>query len=421
MYRVWAFLTSYVWTLCAGAALGLILANLSPGAYAYLTAFPLAFGDTVGQDAGIWLAEHGARFDIPDLGDVTRVLTVSEAVATFGMALVLVLAAKELWEALILDHGALRGRAALLPGAMALGGLGGAALLYLALNAALDLDAAAGWAIPGTTDIAIAYVLGRAVFGSGDPALRLLLVMAVADDALAMAILAVFHPQFTPQPQWLAVAALAGLAAYLLANLLPRIIDGADPMKPAQTATRLRLGLLPYAVTGAVSIFAVTRSGLHPALGLLPVLPALPHADRAFGVFASAEKHLHDLLNRAEQMLRYPVGVVLFLFAFCQAGVPLGAAGPLSLVVMAAMLIGKPLGTLAGGLAARLVDARVPWSRIRRVAMVSGAGFTMALLLSDAAALSPEQSRAARIGVLGGVIALAALGAVLRRRPQSFT
>ena len=36
------------------------------------------------------------------------------------------------------------------------------------------------------------------------------------------------------------------------------------------------------------------RSGLHPALGLLPIVPAIPHADRAL-VFDQAEEHVHDL------------------------------------------------------------------------------------------------------------------------------
>lgn len=211
MYRVWTFLENYVWTLGIGALLAMVLANLTPGLYAYLTAFPISFGDYVGQDAGVWLTQHGTRFGIPDLGDVRRVLTVSEAVTKLGMSLFLFLAAKELWEALVLDHGALRGSDAILPIGVAIGGMAGAAVVYLALNAAFGLDAQAGWAIPVGTDIAVAYILGRAAFGAKHPALRLLLVMAVADDALSVLILAIFHVQSSIQPLWLLLAALAGV------------------------------------------------------------------------------------------------------------------------------------------------------------------------------------------------------------------
>ena len=80
MYRVWDFLSSYTWTLATGAVLALVCANLFPDVYSVLTAFPIWFGQTLGQDAGHWLEAHGRLFDIDELGDVARVVTLGSLV-----------------------------------------------------------------------------------------------------------------------------------------------------------------------------------------------------------------------------------------------------------------------------------------------------------------------------------------------------
>ena len=46
-------------------------------------------------------------------------------------------------------------------------------------------DGENGWAIPTATDIAFSYLVGRIVFGAGHPAVRFLLLLAIADDAPA--------------------------------------------------------------------------------------------------------------------------------------------------------------------------------------------------------------------------------------------
>ncbi len=45
------------------------------------------------------------------------------------------------------------------------------------------------------------------------------------------------------------------------------------------------------AVAGALSWYGFQQAGIHPALGLLPIIPAIPHADVEFGVFAEEEKN----------------------------------------------------------------------------------------------------------------------------------
>ena len=68
-----------------------------------------------------------------------------------------------------------------------------------------------GWAIPCATDIAFSYLVARIVFGKGHPAIAFLLLLAIADDAAGLLILAVAYPQEALQPQWMlgAVAAVA--------------------------------------------------------------------------------------------------------------------------------------------------------------------------------------------------------------------
>ena len=68
--------------------------------------------------------------------------------------------------------------------------------------------------------------------------------------------------------------------------------------------------LWPYAVAGLVSWIGVALAGLPPELGLLPLLPAIPHADRSFGLFAEADA---DVRAYADQLSRSdPPDLVLF-------------------------------------------------------------------------------------------------------------
>jgi NhaA family Na+:H+ antiporter len=88
---------------------------------------------------------------------------------------------------------------------------------------------------------------------------------------------------------------------------------------------------------------------MHPALGLLPVIPAIPHADRAFGIFSEAEKYLTDTLNQMEHALAIPVDIVLFFFGLLNAGVEFSAIGGPTWLVLAGLIIGKPIGILIFG------------------------------------------------------------------------
>ncbi|SIO54990.1 sodium/proton antiporter, NhaA family [Rhodovulum sp. ES.010] len=381
MYRVREFVTTYAGLLIAGACVALVWANLHPPSYHDFVEAVLVEDFVIGH---AYEADDG----------VARRLTLRYLVNDVAMALFFAVMAKELWEALVLDRGALRGRKAATPLVAAAGGMLAPAAVYLGLAALTGPDTydvlAGGWAIPVATDIALAYAVGRMVFGAGHPALRFLLLLAIADDAAALAILAVAYPPAGLAPGWLLLSAGAGAGAFVLFNWLPRRLDRGKRMRPNSTRMRRRLGLWPYAAAGAASWFGVQQAGLPPALGLLPVIPAIPHADRAFGLFAEAERYLSDLLNRAEALLRRPAGAALFLFGLCNAGAEVSAIAAPTWLVLAGLVIGKPLGvTLFGWLAARVLRLGLPrgmrLSDLVILGCVAGVGFTVPLVIAGAA------------------------------------
>ena len=77
------------------------------------------------------------------------------------------------------------------------GGIAGPALFYLG-GCVLTGQTAVfgdGWAVPCATDIAFSYLVARVIFGVGHPAIAFLLLLAIADDAAGLIILAVAYPQ----------------------------------------------------------------------------------------------------------------------------------------------------------------------------------------------------------------------------------
>jgi NhaA family Na+:H+ antiporter len=319
------------------------------------------------------------------------------------------IAAKEVGEAIILRNGSLRGRKAATPRFATAGGMVGPIAVYLGLAAFLGSDVydavARGWAIPTATAIAFSYLVGRIVFGAGHPAVRFLLLLAIADDAAGLIILAIFYPTGELAPEWLLLSVGASIAVWFLFNELPRRMDRGDQLRRHSTWARKTLGFWPYAVAGALSWYGFQESGLHPALGLLPVVPAIPHADRAFGIFSAAEEHLHDLLNEIEHGLKYPVEIVLFFFGLMNAGVKFSSIGAPTVLVLAGLLVGKPLGILAFGWFAagplrlglsegmRTIDLFV-------IGCVAAIGFTVSLFIATVAFDGGPVQEAAKMGAL---------------------
>ncbi|MBP1805805.1 Na+/H+ antiporter NhaA [Rubellimicrobium aerolatum] len=409
MHRVWSFVANYSLLMIAGAALALLWANLDPHGYHAVVDWVILAGSPVGEP-----------IYAPDGSVASRTLTFHYLVNDVLMAFFFAIAAKEVWEAIILRDGSLRGRSALVPVLSALGGMAGPVAIYLLLAAALGSETydalAHGWAVPTATDIAFSYIVARIIFGAGHPAVRFLLLLAIVDDALGLLIIAVFYPKGDLAPEWLLLSLGAAVGAWLLFNWLPRALDGADPRKPRATWMRRRLSFWPYLAAGALSWFGFQEAGVHPALGLLPIIPAMPHADRGFGIFAEAERHLRDVLNSFEHALKTPVEFVLFLFGLLNAGVEFAAAGAPTWLVLIGLLVGKPIGILgAGWLGVRTLRLGLPKGMEMRdvlvVGFVAAIGFTVALFVAGVA-FSPEATLAghpiqdaAKLGALLSVVA----------------
>ena len=391
MYRVSHFVETFAWCLLAGAGIATLWVNLSPDTY-------FDFNEVRLFD----LALPGDGLDGP------RTFTLISLTGEMLMAFFLMFVGKELWEALYLERGSMRR-----PGAMAsvfasFGGMAGAALAYLALAAlfesAIEATPGIGWPVPLASDVVIAYVVGRAVFGAGHPALRILLLMAIANDIIGLIVLGLAAPTSGIAPEWLLLPVAASALAFFLFNWLPRRLDRGNQLRPNSTMVRRHFSVSPYLIAGAVSWVGVAASGLPPALGLLPIIPAIPHADRAFGVFAEAEELLTDTLNRLEHLLIWPVAAILFLFGLTHGGLELAAFAPTTVIVLGALLLGKPLGIMLGCLAgARLAGMALPkgvgLGELAMIGLIGGIGFTVPLLALAPGLPGGAMQEAARLGL----------------------
>lgn len=413
VYRIWNFVAEYSLLLVGGAVLALLWANLAPDSYHHLVHLPLW------TDAPIGLVEdHGQG--------PQRVLTLHFLINDMLMALFFAIAAKEVWEAVSLSDGSLRGRKALTPLIATVGGMAGPVAVYLGLAAMLGIwtDVARGWAIPTATDIAFSYLVGRIVFGARHPAIGFLLLLAIADDAGGLAILAVFYPTGEVMPVWLLLSLAAAVGVWFLASWLPRRLDRHKQDRPNSTWTRQALGPWPYVIAGCISWYGFYRAGLHPALGLLPVIPAIPHAERDFGIFAAAERHSRDLLNTMEHALKVPVQMVLFAFGLVNAGVEFSAISAPTWLVLAGLVIGKPLGiTLFGWFAADVLRLGMPEGMSLRdlplVGFIAAIGFTVALFVASVAFPAGAVQDAAKMGALfsiGSAVLAVLAGRIARVR-----
>ena len=179
--------------------------------------------------------------------------------------------------------------------------------------------------------------------------MRFLLLLAIADDAAGLVILAVFYPLGELAPRMLLLSLGAAVAVFLLADWLPRRMDRSNQGRPNSTWVLDKLFFWPCLVAEVVSWYGSAEAGLHPALRLRPIVPTIPHVDRAFGIFPGAVADLADLLNHIEHLLEHPVEIVLFFFGPLNAGVEFSAIGEPTWLVLAGLIIGKPFGVLLFG------------------------------------------------------------------------
>jgi Na+:H+ antiporter, NhaA family len=404
MYRVSSFLQHFARALIGGCLIATAWVNADPGSYYDLTERRL--------------------FALPDvLARLGPEMTVQGFVADVLMPFFLFYLGKELWESLRLERGALRGRKAGVPILAALGGMTGAALLWILLSTlfqtADEATSFTGWTVPLGSDVVLSYLFARLVFGPGSPAVHVLLLLTIAMELSGLVIQGVAFSQEGLQLLWLTLPVVAGITVWQF--------FGRPPGRGASERQRRRaMQLWPYLLAGAVSWFGVAAAGLPPALGLLPVLPAIPHADRAFGMFAEAEEYLTDPLNRFAQLLVWPLTLIMFLFGITHGGIDLAAWSVTGVITLAALWIGKPVGILTGALiiAPRLGYPLPPGLRRRDIGLIaglSGISFTLPALSLGNALPGGAMQEAVRFGLAlsllaGGATVLLARRLRLKRR-----
>jgi len=326
------------------------------------------------------------------------------AVNDIGMVFFFALAAKEVVEATA-PGGALHSpRRSAVPLIAAVGGMVGPAAIYLALVLVSDLpELARGWAIPVATDIAFSYLVARIIFGARHPGIPFLLLLAIADDALGLLILAVFYP--SGELRLVAFVILLALALMLASWL----------------RSRRTVDFWPYvAGAGAVSWVAFYWGGLHPALALVPIMPFMPRAERDVGLFVD-RPDAHDTLNEFEHRWKLPVHIILFFFGLANAGVEFASVGPGSWIVLTAILLGKPIGIVSCTALAVAAGLRQPtgvtWRDLTVLGVVAAIGFTVALFFATAAFPAGELLDQTKMGALlsfSAAIVAVAMAVLLR-------
>ncbi|MES9996904.1 Na+/H+ antiporter NhaA [Desulfovibrio aminophilus] len=339
-------------------------------------------------------------------------------------------------------------RQALLPIASAVGGmLVPAALFWACTQGSPHAD---GWGVPMATDIAFALGV-LSLLGSRVPATLKIFLAAVAivDDIGAVLVIALFY---TGSIHW----TFLGLSLLLLLCMA-----GANALGVRASGV--------YLVLGCALWLAFLKSGVHATVAGVLAAMAIPARPRlgggayigrvrdlledfrrahrtGHGMLANPRRHkiLLDLrragrdaetpLQRLEARLHpWMALAVMPLFALANAGVDLSGdmsralTQPLSLGILAGLLLGKPLGVALTALAlTRMGLAAAPAGTTARhflgAGCLAGIGFTMSIFIAGLAFDDPGAEALAKTAVLAASLAAGLLGwLVLRGLPEGPT
>jgi Na+/H+ antiporter NhaA len=385
--------------LLAATVAALIWANVAPGGYQKVwgTQLSLQLGRlSVSHDLHVW---------------------VNSGLMTFFFFVVGLEARREF------DLGELRERRRLaMPLLAGLGGMMVPVAIYLAANA--GGPAAHGWGTAMSTDTAFALGMLALVGRKAPDRLRsFLLTFAVVDDLSALVIIAIFYSHQISVP-----ALLAGLGMFAVVL--------------AVRAAGVRRGLV-YLVLGVAAWGAFMRSGVDPVvvglvMGLLTqAYPAargdLERASEQFRLFR--EQPTAELAREASTGLAASLSpndrlqavfhpwtsyLIVPLFALANAGIVISGpflaqafTSPVTLGILAAYVIGKPVGVAGGTALAGLISRGrlrppVGWASLLGAGTIAGIGFTVSLLIASLAFTGPLLAEA-KAGVLTAALCAAAL------------
>ncbi len=395
--------------------------------------------------ANIDIHAYEEMVDFHIFGEDTKIfgkaVTVHFLVNEIFMVFFFGIATKEITES-VLPGGALNPmRKAINPLMGTLGGVIGPAGLFFLLawvfyGGGDDLSIVAnGWGIPTATDIALAWLVARIIFGASHPAVNFLLLLAVADDAIGLGIIAVFYPdpEFPVVPSWLLLVAAGMVVAYVM--------------------RRFRVPYWPVyiLIAGGLSWVGLVKSSIEPALALVVIVPFLPGPQITHGLFEEDEyefehthprgaeavsdhetpaetaegeaelHHRHAPLDHFEHQLKLPVDFGLFFFAFMNAGVAFASITQVTFIVLISLIVGKTVGiTLFSWVGARLgfpLPEGMATKHLLVAAIIAGLGLTVALFVAGKAYEDPAFQDPAKMGAVlsaGAAIIALVVGRMLR-------
>jgi Na+:H+ antiporter, NhaA family len=330
---------------------------------------------------------------------------LSFAVNEIGMAFFFALATQEIVEA-VMPGGALHTwRRWGLPVIAATGGIVGSVAVYLTyVTLSYEAVLTTAWPIACAVDVAAAYYLLKSVMPRS-AALPFALVVGIASDAFGILVVAPRYPT-------LAIHA-SGAALLLLAIGLAGLLR----------AIGVR-SFWPYlSICGTISWFAFFWAGLHPAFALVPIVPFLPHEPRRLDLFADPPDD--DAIHHFEHEWQTLVQGILFFFGIVNGGVLLRGYDTGSTAMIAAALVGRPVGILAAVGLALLAGLHLPrhlgWRELVVVALATSSGFTIALFFATGVvAIGPVRAQVTIGALATGAGLLLALGAARLLRVGRF-
>jgi len=328
-----------------------------------------------------------------------------------------------------LDLGELRERRrVVLPLAAGISGMTLAALLFLLVNA--GEPSARGWGMAMSTDTAFALGLLTLIGPRFPERLRaFLLTVVVIDDVVALLVIATVYTSHVN-----VAALLAAFTLFAVILVLSRL--------------HVRQGVV-YLFVGLATWVALHHSGVDPvivglAMGLLTYASPAGREDleRASDRFRDfREQPTPELARSARAGLQRAISpnerlqdmfhpwtsyVIVPLFALANAGISIRGdflsqafRSPITWGIIAAYVIGKPVGVLAGSwLVTQATRGRlrppVGWAAVAGGGTIAGIGFTVSLLIATLA-FSGRDLQEAKLGILTAALGAAGLTWVLFR------
>ncbi len=326
-------------------------------------------------------------------------------------------------------------KSALFPTVTAIGGAIIPAAIFMMINT--GTENVNGWAIPMATDIA--FVIGIiSLIGSRIPIWVKVFIttVAVVDDLIAIAVIAVFYTNDI------------NFVALLIAAFLVLLLVFFNLKKTNH--------LLPYMIVGGLLWWAIMASGVHATLAGVILALTIPlnrdwskeeiteRARRNYDFYMLAKdggsgvtmkdahiklektkRQIESPLKRLERKLHNPVYFLIMpLFAFVNAGIVLDGGvltsafdSTITLGIFLGLFLGKPLGILLGFWLiyklTRTKNSPKPvnlWTTILGVGFLGGIGFTMSFFIGNLSYSEGESLDYAKVGILSASLLGTLLG-----------